>query len=190
MSVSSAERSHAPRAPPVSHDLLRGFVIPGSFGPVDDIPDGFEVFGPAILVFEIIGVFPDVHAEDGFAFGPANGFAHERVVLVGGGNDLEFVIIEDEPGPAAAEPAHGGRFKFFLERVEAAESGFDVVAQFAGGDSAGLGGEQFPEQGMVGVSAAVVSDDVPDLGGNGVEVADQLFDGFLLEIGFPGDGLV
>ena len=35
-------------------------------------------------------MFPDVAADDGGAFATGNGLAHERVVLVGGGDDFEF----------------------------------------------------------------------------------------------------
>ena len=35
------------------------------FGPVDYVPPGGEVFGAAVLVFQIVSVLPDVVAEDG-----------------------------------------------------------------------------------------------------------------------------
>ena len=44
--------------------------------PVDDVPPGREVVGPAILVVQVVGVLPDVDTEDGLlAF-------HHRIVLV------------------------------------------------------------------------------------------------------------
>src|SRR5215208_6317361 len=50
-------------------------------GPVHDVPPGVDVIGPAVLVFQIVGVLPDVDAEDGlFAF-------HQRAVLVRGALD-------------------------------------------------------------------------------------------------------
>jgi len=51
-------------------------------GPVDGVPPGGEIFGAAVLVLEVVGVLPDVVAEDGVvALG-------ERAVLVGGGGDF------------------------------------------------------------------------------------------------------
>jgi hypothetical protein len=47
-------------------------------------------------------VLPNVHAEDGLAFAAGDGFAHDRIVLIGGGNDFQLAGVDDEPGPAAA----------------------------------------------------------------------------------------
>ena len=58
-------------------------------------------------------MFPNVAAEDRLAFATGDGLAHERIVLVGGGNDFEFAAVHDEPGPAAAETADARRFKLF-----------------------------------------------------------------------------
>jgi len=35
------------------------------FAPVDGVPPGGEVVGTLVLVFEVVGVLPDVVAEDG-----------------------------------------------------------------------------------------------------------------------------
>src|SRR2546426_209701 len=77
---------------------------------MDDVPDCFQIIGASVLVFEIIGVFPHVHAEDRLAFAAGNDFAHQRIVLVGGGNDLEFAFVHHQPDPTAAEAAGLGRF--------------------------------------------------------------------------------
>src|SRR6266436_3648609 len=56
--------------------------------PVDGVPPGREVVGTAVLVLEVVGVLPDVVAEDGVA---ALG---DGVVLVGGGDDGELAGFE------------------------------------------------------------------------------------------------
>ena len=33
-------------------------------GPVDYVPPGGEIIGPAILILQVVGVFPDVHTEE------------------------------------------------------------------------------------------------------------------------------
>ena len=38
-------------------------VVFGDLGPVDDVPKGLDVIWPAILVVEVVSVFPDVEAE-------------------------------------------------------------------------------------------------------------------------------
>jgi Tol biopolymer transport system component len=40
-------------------------------GPVDDVPPGLEVVGALVLVLQVVGVFPDVAAEDGLPSQPA-----------------------------------------------------------------------------------------------------------------------
>src|ERR1700733_14596753 len=86
--------------------LLVGVGLLGGFGggealvdlvPVDGVPPGGEVVGALVLVFEVVGVLPDVVAEDGVVT------LRERVVLVGGGDDLQLAALEDEPAPAGAE---------------------------------------------------------------------------------------
>src|ERR1017187_7988443 len=53
------------------------------FVPVDNVPPRGEVVGAAVVVFQVVGVLPDVVAEDGVeAIG-------EGTVLVGGGDDGE-----------------------------------------------------------------------------------------------------
>ena len=71
--------------------------------------------------------------------------------------------VDDQPGPAAAETAHARRLELLLEGVEAAEGGFDVVGQLAGGRAARFGAEDLPEHGMVGVAAAIVAHGAADV---------------------------
>jgi hypothetical protein len=95
------------------------------FVPVDGIPPGGEVVGAAVLVFEVVGVLPDVVAEDGVAA------LRDRVVLVGGGDDGELAGFEDEPAPAGAELLGGGLVEQLLERFEVAEVGLDLRGDVA-----------------------------------------------------------
>src|ERR1035441_7659840 len=76
--------------------------------PVDDVPPCGEVVGAAVLVLQVVGVLPDVVAEDGVEA------AGEGRVLVGGGDDLEFAALEDEPAPAGAELLGGGLVELLL----------------------------------------------------------------------------
>ena len=60
----------------VMGNLLRGGVECGDFTPIDDVPDGFEVIRPFVLVFQIVGMFPDIDTQDGFAFDTRDGLTH------------------------------------------------------------------------------------------------------------------
>src|ERR1035441_8780147 len=123
------------------------FVIDFGLVPVDHVPERCDVIGPAILVIQVISVFPHVEADDRFALNAGDGLAHERTVLVGGGADREFLVrADDEPGPAGAEAGRAGLGELFLEFVEAAESRGDRVAQRAFRRAAFAGTEDFPEE--------------------------------------------
>src|SRR5262249_50436348 len=80
-------------------------VVLSGFGPVHDVPKGFEIISAAVLVLQVIGMFPNVAAEHRYAFGAADCLTHQWVVLVGRGDDLQFPLVRNQPGPAAAEAA-------------------------------------------------------------------------------------
>src|SRR5688500_12783125 len=104
--------------------FLRSLVNLVYFVPVNDVPPGFEIVSAFVLVFEIVSVLPNIHAEDRL------GAFHERVVLVRSAGDFEFAAFDNEPRPAAAKSAGARRFQLFLEGFEAAESGLDIISDF------------------------------------------------------------
>src|ERR1700730_13865135 len=66
--------------------------------PVEGVEPGGDVVRPLVLVLEVVGVLPDVDAEDG---GQA---LHVWAVLVGVALDGHLaVLVDDQPGPSAAE---------------------------------------------------------------------------------------
>ena len=131
--------------------LLGGFEALVDLVPVDDVPPGGEVVGTLVLVLQVVGVLPDVVAEDG-----VEALAQRRV-LVGGGDDLELAAGEDQPAPAGAELLGGGLVEGLLEGLEVAEVGFDLRGDGTGGFAAGLasvaGAKDLPEEGVVGLAA-------------------------------------
>src|SRR3954452_17348129 len=96
--------------------LPPGFLVAAAdLGPVDDVPPGGEVIGAPVLVVEVVGLLPDVDAEQrGVAL-------HDRAVLVGGRIDGEAGAIVDEPRPAAAESLDASVVDRRLQLVGAAE---------------------------------------------------------------------
>ncbi len=70
----------------------------------------------------------------------------ERCVLVGGGDDLEFAVVDDEPCPSAAEATETGGFELGLELIKAAEL---LVDGFGEGSRRGRGAtrsDELPEE--------------------------------------------
>ena len=68
------------------------------FVPVDGVPPGREIFGTAVVVLQVVGVLPDVVAEDGVvALG-------DGIVLIRRGHDVNGTVgLAGEPDPSAAE---------------------------------------------------------------------------------------
>src|SRR5579864_5070590 len=145
----------APKAPAVAEGCLcccRGnrrigtnaAELPGSalggreaavdFIPVHDIPPCGQILRTAVLVLQIIGMLPDVVAEDG------EQALREGRILVGGGDDLELAAGENHPTPTGAELLGGGFVEGLLERLEIAEVGGDLIGDGASGLAADAGG--------------------------------------------------
>src|SRR5579864_416950 len=86
------------------------------FVPVHNVPPGFQVIGPAVLVLQVISVLPHVVAQDG-EIAVAQG-----IVLVGGRSHFELSALgAHQPRPAAAKLPKACLFKSLLEFVEAAQ---------------------------------------------------------------------
>lgn len=135
-------------------------------------------------------MLPDVHAEDDFAFHAGDGFAHERIILVWRRDDFQFAAVRDEPRPTAAETSDARRLELCLKIRERSECAVDRVAELAGRCAAGLGREDFPEERMVPMAAAVIAHRAADGFRHGREVADERFERLAFQRGVAGDGLV
>src|SRR5204862_3949540 len=112
------------------------------------------IVGTSILVVEIIRVFPNVHAKQGRVT------IHQWAVLIRRRDYFKFsAFVFDQPSPTTSETTGTSCREFFLERVKASESGFDVISKFARGLATSIRTHDFPEKRMVGVAAAIVSHD-------------------------------
>src|SRR6267378_7988814 len=110
------------------------------FFPVDYAPPSLQILGGAVVVFEIVGVLPDIVAEDGIEA------LRDGIVLVGSGDDFYFAFcVACQPNPSAAELADTGGVEFFLEGFEVTESLLDHVGDGTAGIASALGLHDFPE---------------------------------------------
>src|ERR1017187_9184303 len=82
--------------------------------PVDHVPPGGEIVGAAVLILEVVGMLPDIVAEDGIQS------LSQRRFLVGGRKNLELSACIDEPAPARAKLLRGGLIEGLLESIEVA----------------------------------------------------------------------
>src|SRR6266487_4776111 len=105
---------------------MRLLVALGDGLPVDCVEPGRDIVRALVLVLEVVGVLPHVHAED------RGHSLHVRAVLVGVALDRELAArVGDEPSPAATELAYRGLGELLLEGVVRAERAVDRVADAA-----------------------------------------------------------
>src|SRR5205807_8226195 len=121
----------------------------GHLPPVDHVPPRVDVIGPAVVVLQVVGVLPDVDAEQ------RRLAVADRVVLVGAGDHRQTRAVVDEPGPAGAELVDAGVIELALEVIEGPERGVDRVAQRAVGLAPAVRGHPLPEQRVVVMAAPV-----------------------------------
>src|SRR5215210_1462469 len=106
--------------------------------PVDRVPPGRQVVGAPVLVLQVVGVLPDVDAQE------RRRAIHQRAVLIGLADDVELAVLGDQPAPAGAEQVGGRVGELFLERPEVAERLEDGVAERAGGRAAAVRAHDLP----------------------------------------------
>ena len=88
--------------------------------PVNDIPNGAKVLGLAVLILQIIRMFPSIHAQQ------RRELPHHRV-LIGICADLNLtrLIVLHKPCPATALDTGQRSVEFSFEGGEIAVGGFD-----------------------------------------------------------------
>src|SRR4051794_14987108 len=71
----------------------RALQLGADLAPVHHVPPGRDIVRPPVLVLQIVGVLPDIEAEDRLLA------VHERVVLVRRAHDRQLAAVADQPGP-------------------------------------------------------------------------------------------
>ena len=125
--------------------------------------------GAAVLVVEVVGVFPDVEGEEG----PQA--AGDGVAGAGFLGDVQgAVCARGEPDPAAAEEGYAAGFEFCLEGGEAPPLFVDLGGERTGGCRGAARGELGEVEVVVEDLAGVVEE-----GSGGL--ADDFFEGEVFE---------
>src|SRR5712691_10152018 len=134
--------------------------------PVNGVEPGRHVVRALVLVLQVVGVLPHVHAEDG------RHAVHVRAVLVGVALERELAArVCGEPSPAAPELAYRSFRELLLERVVRTERAVDRVADAARRGASPTWAHDRPEDRVVGVPAGVVAQDVADVLGHRADSA-------------------
>lgn len=125
--------------------------------PVDDVPDGLEVLGLAVLVLKVVGVLPCIHTKD------RPELSHDRVLVrVRLNAHAARLGVLDQPRPSTTLNASQGNVELFLEGIQATIALVDGARKLAGRRlAAALRGwrKVLPEEGVVDVTAAVEVDE-------------------------------
>ena len=69
------------------------------------MPKAVDVVGASILIFQIVGMLPNIKRQQGISLYLRQ--IHYRIVLIGRGEHNQFALFIDEPGPA--RPKAGSR---------------------------------------------------------------------------------
>lgn len=101
--------------------------------PVDDLPDGSQMVGTAVLIVEIVGMFPHVDA-------------HERLEVMTNGvaavhflrDDKLTVFVGGEPHPTRTEECSTLLLEFLLEGIKRTKLRVDGSSECANGLAVGL----------------------------------------------------
>src|SRR4051794_24618397 len=145
--------------------------------PVDGIPPGGDVIRSPVLILQIVGMLPHVEPQE------RSTALHDRGVLVRGTGDLKLATVGDKPCPTAAEARGCCLGELLFEGSKAAEGRVDRICQSARRLATGVWSQDFPEQRVVGMAAAVVAHCGPDALRHTVEITDQLLNTLALQIG-------
>src|SRR5437762_7922654 len=69
--------------------------------PVNDIPPSSEIIRTTVLIFEIVGMFPHIIAQN------REVAIRKRIILIGSASDGEIAgLVENQPGPARPKAFH------------------------------------------------------------------------------------
>src|SRR5437764_5784622 len=115
-------------------------VLPDKIPVHEMVEKGLDEIGPPVLVIEIVGVLPDIAGQEGRL--PER----DRVDPVQGVRDLEFTLVGDEPGPAAAELIDRGLLELLLELVHVAEIALEGLREVACWRAAAIRLQAVPEE--------------------------------------------
>src|SRR5262245_2920847 len=89
------------------------------------IAERLQIIRTAVAIIDVVGVLPDVAAED------RRRAMDQRAFAVGGLGDFELAVLDRQPAPAGAELTDAGGGEIGLELFEAAEILVDLLFQTA-----------------------------------------------------------
>src|SRR3984893_10287149 len=112
-----------------------------------------QIIRAAVAIIDVIGMLPDIDAED------RRRAMHQRIFAVGGLGDFELAVLDRQPRPARTELADAGGGEIGLEFLQPAEVLGDLLFQAARQFvAAAIGLHPVPEMQMIVMLAGVVEE--------------------------------
>src|SRR3954447_22987602 len=112
-----------------------------------------QVIRTAVAIVDVVGMLPDIDAED------RGGAMHQRILAVGRLGDFELAVLYRQPSPAGAELANAGGREIGLEFLNPTEILVDPAGELARKlAAAAVGLHPVPKMQMIIVLAGVVED--------------------------------
>src|ERR1700759_5843862 len=89
------------------------------------IDERLQIVRTAVAIIDVVGVLPDVAAED------RRGAMNQRALAVRGLGDLQLAVLDRQPAPAGAELSDAGGGEIGLEFFQTAEVLVDLLGELA-----------------------------------------------------------
>src|SRR3989344_5669228 len=151
------------------------FIPPPHLFPIDNIPKNLHVLRPPVLVFEVIGMLPDIETKE------RNAAFRERRILVRSLHDGERPVRENEPRPPRSELPEGGVREGPAERGGIPERARERFCKGSRRFPAPVRTQDSPENIVVDDPAAATAHGGADPLRHKLQIRDELLDGFVLE---------
>mmetsp|Transcript_3838 Transcript_3838/g.5723 ORF Transcript_3838/g.5723 Transcript_3838/m.5723 type:complete len:244 (-) Transcript_3838:67-798(-) len=149
--------------------------------PVHNVKPSRYIFWSAVLVLQVVGVFPHIQSKN-WEHNLVGNSLHQRIVLVRSSNQLELVsgLIDTDPDPSGSKESSGSSAcrELGLHLVQRSERLVDEFLELCGWLCLfGLTGRSHfgPEERVVVVSSAVVADSRSGFERVGHQVEDWYF---------------
>src|SRR6266702_1066501 len=118
---------------------LEGGVTLVDLVPVQDVPPRGQIFRTSVVVFQIVGMFPHIVAEDGIQA------LRDWIVLIRRADDLHVAVcLASQPDPSAAKLFSTGIVEFGLKIFEVPESFLNNVGDRSRGIAPTFGLHNLP----------------------------------------------
>src|ERR1039458_555930 len=182
LSAIPAQR-YAPRTANLATPKLRLHFLrelPAHVVPVNNLKERLNIIGALVLVLQVVGVLPHIHAKNGLV--PCAQWA----VLIGRCFNSQGPVRQlEEPGPTAAKNAHRRRSQLVLKSGKRTELRVNSLRQLAGGRFTAFAKCRPPER-VVRMASPLIPHRSTGRFGPAVQICNQFLHGLAVQLQVRG----